>query len=180
VYRERWDLTSEHLFDILWAPKEARVWSRPAPGWSDSPPHPGPRLLLELDGALADQLLQAARVHDLPAEILACDLLSQAVEQESLRQRAEAALSRLTPREREVARLISLGYTNRRIAATLVVSPETVKTHIRHALEKLGVRSKAELRLRLSEMGLRHWPEPAPAPLPAPARLPLDLDLPLR
>ncbi len=156
------------------------MWSRQAPGWPDSPPSPGPRLVLEVDGALADQLLRAAQAQDLPAEILANDLLMQAVEQESLRLRAEAALTRLTPREREVARWVVLGHTNRRIAATLVVSPETVKTHIRHTLEKLGVRSKAELRLRLSEMGVRRWPEAAPDTLPAPARLSLDLDLPLR
>lgn len=129
---------------------------------------------------LADQLLRAAQAHDLPAEILACDLLTQAVEQESLRQRAETALNRLTPREREVARLVTLGYTNRRIAATLVVSPETVKTHIHHALEKLGVRSKADLRLRLTEMGVRRWPEAALEPIPTRARLPFDVDLPLR
>jgi DNA-binding CsgD family transcriptional regulator len=131
-----------------------------------------------VDGALADQLLRAAQARDLPAEILANDLLTQAVEQESLRLRAEAALARLTPREREVTRWVVLGHTNQQIAATLVVSPETVKTHIRHALEKLGVRSKAELRLRLSEMGVRRWPDPAPELLPA--RLPFDLNLPMR
>jgi DNA-binding NarL/FixJ family response regulator len=157
------------------------VWSRPVPGWSDPPPPPpSPHLVLEVDGVLADQLLRAAQAHDLPAEILACDLLTQAVEQESLRQRAETALNRLTPREREVARLVTLGYTNRRIAATLVVSPETVKTHIHHALEKLGVRSKADLRLRLTEMGVRRWPEAALEPIPTRARLPFDVDLPLR
>ena len=84
------------------------MWSRQAPGWPDSPPLPGPRLVLEVDGALADQLLRAAQAQDLPAEILANDLLMQAVEQESLRLRAEAALTRLTPREREVARWVVL------------------------------------------------------------------------
>jgi DNA-binding CsgD family transcriptional regulator len=131
--------------------------------------------MLEVDGALAGQLLSAAQAQGLPAEILANDLLTQAIEQEALRLRAEAALARLTPREREVTRWVVLGRTNRQIAAALVVSPETVKTHIRHALEKLGVRSKAELRLRLSEMGVRRWPDPAPEALPA--HLPLDLNL---
>jgi DNA-binding NarL/FixJ family response regulator len=154
------------------------VWPRHSHGWPDPIPSPGPRLTLEVDGALADQLLRAAQAQDLPAEILANDLLTQAVEQESLRLRAEAALARLTPREREVTRWVVLGHTNRQIAATLVVSSETVKTHIRHTLEKLGVRSKAELRLRLSEMGVRRWPDPTPEPLPA--RLPFDLNLPMR
>jgi DNA-binding NarL/FixJ family response regulator len=38
-----------------------------------------------------------------------------------------------------------------------VVSTETVKTHVRHVLEKLGVRSKADLRLLLLDMGIRWW-----------------------
>lgn len=151
------------------------MWPRHSPAWPDSPPLPGPRLMLEVDGALAGQLLSAAQAQGLPPEILANDLLTQAIEQEALRLRAEAALARLTPREREVTRWVVLGRTNRQIAAALVVSPETVKTHIRHALEKLGVRSKAELRLRLSEMGVRRWPDPAPEALPA--HLPLDLNL---
>jgi len=154
------------------------VWPRLSSGWTDPSPLPDPRLVLEVEGALASQLLHAAQAQDLPAKILATDLLTQAVEQEILRLRAEAALARLTPREREVTRWVVLGHTNRQIAAALVVSPETVKTHIRHALEKLGVRSKAELRLRLSEMGVRRWPDAAPEPLPA--RLPFDLNLSMR
>jgi DNA-binding CsgD family transcriptional regulator len=39
----------------------------------------------------------------------------------------------------------------------LVISPETVKTHVRHVLEKFNVRSKAELRLQLLDLGVRWW-----------------------
>ena len=55
----------------------------------------------------------------------------------------------LTPREREVLQLIVAGQTNRQIADRLVVSPETVKTHVRHVLGKMGVNRKAELRALL-------------------------------
>ena len=55
----------------------------------------------------------------------------------------------LTPREREVLQLIVAGQTNRQIANCLVVSPETVKTHVRHVLGKMGVNRKAELRALL-------------------------------
>ncbi len=48
----------------------------------------------------------------------------------------------LTPRELEVARLIAQGLTNREIAEALVVSPETVKTHVAHILRKLELRSR--------------------------------------
>jgi len=54
----------------------------------------------------------------------------------------------LTPREREVLELIAQGLTNREIAKTLFVSEATAKVHVRHILEKLGVRSRTEAALR--------------------------------
>jgi len=57
--------------------------------------------------------------------------------------------SPLTRREREVLALIAAGQTNREMAESLVVSPETVKTHVRHVLGKLGVARKAEIRAKL-------------------------------
>jgi DNA-binding CsgD family transcriptional regulator len=38
-----------------------------------------------------------------------------------------------------------------------VISPETVKTHIRHVLERFNVASKADLRLRLLDLKIRWW-----------------------
>jgi ATP/maltotriose-dependent transcriptional regulator MalT len=54
------------------------------------------------------------------------------------------AIDRLTPRETEVLGLVRTGLTNRAIADALVVSEATVKAHIRHIYEKLGVRTRAE------------------------------------
>jgi non-specific serine/threonine protein kinase len=51
----------------------------------------------------------------------------------------------LTQREREVARLVAAGKSNREIAATLVVSLRTVEAHVTHVLAKLGLRSRAQL-----------------------------------
>ncbi len=119
-------------------------------------------LLFEVDGELAQRLRQAARVQDQAPEALAADLLARGLELEAREAQAWRELSTLTRRERQVVQLVARGYTNRQIAATLVVSPETVKTHVRHTLEKLGVRSKPELRLRLAEIGAPPWPDPAP------------------
>lgn len=51
----------------------------------------------------------------------------------------------LTRREREVVTLIALGYDTREIAANLVVSPETVKSHVRKAMSKLASHTRAQL-----------------------------------
>src|SRR5208282_4166160 len=50
----------------------------------------------------------------------------------------------LTAREAEVLSLIATGRTNAQIAATLVVSPSTVKTHINNIFAKTGVTSRAQ------------------------------------
>jgi DNA-binding NarL/FixJ family response regulator len=50
----------------------------------------------------------------------------------------------LSVREREVLELIGEGLRNREIAERLVVSEATVKTHVRHVLEKLRLRNRAE------------------------------------
>lgn len=51
----------------------------------------------------------------------------------------------LTGRELEVAVLVARGRTNAEIAADLVVSPGTVKTHVAHIHRKLGVRNRVEI-----------------------------------
>ena len=53
--------------------------------------------------------------------------------------------SPLTPRELEVAVLISRGYTNRRIADALVIAERTAETHARNIREKLGLSSRSQV-----------------------------------
>jgi DNA-binding NarL/FixJ family response regulator len=53
-------------------------------------------------------------------------------------------LVELSPREREVLALLADGMRNREIAERLVVSETTVKTHVRHVLEKLRLRNRSE------------------------------------
>jgi PAS domain S-box-containing protein len=51
----------------------------------------------------------------------------------------------LTNREREVVTLIALGYETAQIAEDLHISPETVRTHIRNAMSRLGAHTRAQL-----------------------------------
>lgn len=60
----------------------------------------------------------------------------------------------LTDREVDVLRLAVRGATNQRMAAELVVSEDTVKTHVRHIYEKVGCSSRAGLALFAMENGL--------------------------
>jgi DNA-binding CsgD family transcriptional regulator len=59
------------------------------------------------------------------------------------RQRLEETLG-LTPREAEVLTLVARGYTNREIAATLVISVRTAGVHVSHILRKLGASNRLE------------------------------------
>ena len=53
-------------------------------------------------------------------------------------------LDKLTPREREVLRLIAAGAVNKAIAASLVITEGTVKSHVKHILRKLGVANRSQ------------------------------------
>jgi DNA-binding NarL/FixJ family response regulator len=60
----------------------------------------------------------------------------------------------LSPREREVLQLVAEGWATKEIASRLGVSAKTVETHRRQIMDKLGVRSVAELTKRAVRMGL--------------------------
>ncbi|MBV9598268.1 MAG: helix-turn-helix transcriptional regulator [Chloroflexi bacterium] len=53
--------------------------------------------------------------------------------------------SALTRREREIAHLLVAGYTNRQLAETLVISEQTVETHVKRILGKLELHSRYQL-----------------------------------
>lgn len=58
----------------------------------------------------------------------------------------------LSPREREIASLVSEGLSNKEIAIDLHIGPATVKNHVHNILDKLGVRRRAAIAARVSAM----------------------------
>lgn len=67
---------------------------------------------------------------------------------------APERLGVLTGRERDAVRLAAQGLTNTEIAADLIISPLTAKTHINRAMAKLGTRDRAQLVIVAYETGL--------------------------
>lgn len=61
---------------------------------------------------------------------------------------------KLSPREREIVRMIAKGYPNKAIAAVLEISGWTVCTHLRRIFSKVGVTSRAAMIARVMELKL--------------------------
>jgi FixJ family two-component response regulator len=86
------------------------------------------------------------------------DAVRVAVDRDSQRRREEYRLSdlrprleTLSPREREVVGLVTLGRMNKQVAATIGISEITVKVHRHNAMKKLGAKSLAEL-VRIADL----------------------------
>lgn len=79
-------------------------------------------------------------------------LLPQVAREREERREAQLLLGQLTEREREILQFLGEGHRNEEVASKLFISPQTVQTHVRNILTKLGVHSKLEAVV----FGLRH------------------------
>lgn len=91
-----------------------------------------------LKDASADELVRGVRAAHRGESVLAPKVAGQLMG----RVRRPAA-SVLSEREREVIRLVAEGTSNRDVAARLFISEASVKTHLQHIYDKLGVRERA-------------------------------------
>jgi DNA-binding CsgD family transcriptional regulator len=91
-----------------------------------------------------------------PEEVIV-NLLNQALQERQVAEQSWQSWQLLTPREQHIAALVCLNHTGRQIAAHLVLSPETVKTHMRNILRKFNLRTRQELRQALAGWDFSAW-----------------------
>jgi DNA-binding NarL/FixJ family response regulator len=112
-----------------------------------------------LKDVTAEHLFDAVRVIAAGEALLAPTVTRRLISEFALmRPKADAysaaALAALTPRETQVLRLVAEGLSNQEISARLVVTEETVKTHVSRVLSKLGLRDRTQAVVTAYESGL--------------------------
>jgi DNA-binding NarL/FixJ family response regulator len=104
-----------------------------------------------------EELVQAVRVVAAGEALLSPSVTKRLIQEFATRAKEPqpaGGLDELTDREREVVALVAEGLSNQEIAARLVVSPATAKTHVSRAMGKLRVRDRAQLVVIGYESGL--------------------------
>jgi DNA-binding NarL/FixJ family response regulator len=110
-----------------------------------------------LKDAPPDQLAQAIRIVASGNALLAPSVTRRLIDEfarSAAPEDADIPLDSLTEREQEVLKLVAQGLSNAEIAAELIVEETTVKTHVRHVLQKLGLRDRVQAVVAAYEAGL--------------------------
>ncbi len=111
-----------------------------------------------LKDAEPEELVRAVRVVAAGESLLSPSVTRRVIQQLAgagpTRPAPHPQLSRLTDREREIVAWVATGRSNDEIAAELVVSPATVRTHVSRAMVKLGARDRAQLVVYAVQSGL--------------------------
>ena len=107
-----------------------------------------------LKTAAGDDVIAAVRAAAAGTASLSPDLLTR-LTQAIRRPPPPDPLEPLSPRERDVLELIARGHSNRQIARDLLIGEQTVKTHVRSILAKLGLQD----RVQAAVFALRHQAE---------------------
>ncbi len=112
-----------------------------------------PSLKISADADVLTMLQELTKGQKFSAEELAATLLKQAViEHYQIKSENMQHWEELSPRQKEVAALACLDYTNAEIAEKLDIALATVKTHMREILRKFDVHGRHQLRFML-----RRW-----------------------
>jgi DNA-binding CsgD family transcriptional regulator len=113
--------------------------------------------VIRLDGELLLALEPLAAEEGKSVEEMGGELLWYAVSERYTAVENIQPWDELTPREKQTAALACLGYTNQEMAEIMVISANTVKTHMRHVLRKFNLSNKGELRAVLANWDFSDW-----------------------
>jgi DNA-binding NarL/FixJ family response regulator len=116
----------------------------------------------ELDESLSSALESIASQEHRSKEEIRADIITAGLAQHNSDRELQQRWNSLSTRERDVAALTCLGYTNRQIAAKLKVSPDTVKGYVRQVLVKFNLHSKNDLRTLIGSWDFSDWGPQAP------------------
>ena len=158
VLRQRTRAQGRHLPSHAQS-RKAAVPANGAPGsalpefWEGhpGPPEIGVRPNKRAQPGTADDVIAAVRNAAAGTASLSPELLTRFT-QALRRPPPPDPLQPLSPREREVLRLIARGHSNRQIARDLTIGEQTVKTHVRSILVKLGLQDRVQAAI----FALRH------------------------
>jgi DNA-binding NarL/FixJ family response regulator len=118
-------------------------------------------LQLGCNGVVVESRLAQGAMVDAIRAVIGGGIYADSLGAEALRatNRGEGfeLLEPLTARELEVLQLITQGYTNREMAETLIVSPETIKTHVANILSKLQARDRTQAAVIGLRQALVSW-----------------------
>ena len=109
------------------------------------------------DEELIAAIKDVARQQERPEAEVVADLTKAGLSQFTSQGELEQRWSSLSHREQQVVALICLGYRNYEIAQTLVITPETVKSHLKRIFNKFNLHSTKELRFALKNWDFREW-----------------------
>ena len=119
---------------------------------------PGPRSYrFDVSDSLQVTLSTIAKDEGRPENELIPELLNAGLTQYVSNERIWKKWETLSPREKDVAAFVCLGYTNREIGARLSISSETVKDRLETALKKFNFTKRTELRDLLSIWDFSEW-----------------------
>ncbi|WP_200944967.1 MULTISPECIES: response regulator [unclassified Nocardioides] len=112
-------------------------------------------LLKDVTGeALVDAVRRAAAGEPVVAPAVLARLMANFATRPPVAATPPPGYDELSEREREVLAMIGAGRSNAEIAAELVISMATVKTHVRHVFAKLGLRDRAQAVVAARDAGL--------------------------
>ncbi len=94
------------------------------------------------------------------------ELLSRAIYDHHKLFVAEERWHELSRREQEIIALYCLGYTSQEIEKRFTLSTNTVKTHLRNGMQKLGLSNRSDLKQALADWDFSTWLKIEPETLP--------------